>query len=222
MKKWLLILSGLLIWSVSSAQDENESMRSGGYEPATLLRNGGRPTGGFFSPTVRVTEVNEQTAMMIGAQLAVVLGHQFNVGLVANVMLSEVELYGFSPQPPQYYLPPPPRFLEMGYAGLLLEPVFFDKSLVHFTVPTVVGVGLGSRNYYRVWESGYYDYQMHKSDLFFVLEPGVNLEVNIARPLRLFAGGAYRFVLDSDLMYEKSDAALSGFSLNIGLKAGWF
>lgn len=199
------------------AQEENKIVTRS-YNQSTLLRDGGKPTGGFFAPGARITEVNDQAALMVGAQLAMVLGHQFNIGAVINVMLTENNTYETS----QYIHHHPPRFLEMGYAGLLLEPVFFDKSIIHFTVPTIIGIGAGSQNYYRIWESEYYNYYGHRSDMFFVLEPGLNAEVNIANALRFFAGGSYRFVMDSDVLYTNSDAALSGVSFNFGLKVGWF
>ncbi len=215
---FLLLLSSFMFCSVYGQENEDSQIRTGRYEQKTLLRNGGGVTGGFFAPGVRITEVNDQAALMVGGQLAMVLGHQFNIGAVINVMLTENETYDYL----EFIHHQPPRFLEMGYAGLLLEPVFFDRSVVHFTLPTIIGVGAGSRNFYRMWEEGYYNYYGHKSDMFFVLEPGLNVELNVARALRFFAGGSYRFVMDSDLLYNDSDAQLSGLSFNFGLKVGWF
>src|SRR5690606_14207081 len=218
-KLFLLLLSSFMISSIYG-QEENETIRTGKYDQKTLLRNSGGVTGGFFAPGVRITEVNDQTTLMVGGQLARVLGHQFNIGAVINVMLTDNEAFTYSLGPSPFL--PPTRYLEMGYAGLLLEPVFFDRSVIHFSVPTIVGVGVGSTNYYRIWEQGYYDYYGHRSDMFFVLEPGLNAELNVARALRFFAGGSYRFVMDSDLLHNNSDAQLSGFSFNVGLKVGWF
>jgi len=218
-KLFLLLLSSFMICSIYG-QEENETIRTGKYDQKTLLRNGGGVTGGFFAPGVRITEVNDQTALMVGGQLAMVLGHQFNIGAVINVMLTDNEAFTYSLGPSPFL--PPTRYLEMGYAGLLLEPVFFDRSVIHFSIPTIVGVGVGSTNYYRMWEQEYYDYYGHRTDMFFVLEPGLTAELNVARALRFFAGGSYRFVMDSDLLHNNSDAQLSGFSFNVGLKVGWF
>ena len=211
----MLIVGAALLSCVGLFAQEDQSSQNKRYEQSTLLPEGGRPTGVFIAPGARISEVNDQTSVFAGGQLAMVLGHQFNVGIAVYAMLSETEseLNSIS-----FF---PPKYLEMGYAGMLLEPVFFDRSVVHLTIPTIVGIGAGSTNYYRIWEEGYYDYSGHRSDVFFVVEPGANVEVNIARPLRLYAGGSYRFVVESDL-YPDSDQSLSGFSINFGLKLGWF
>lgn len=218
MKQTFSLLAAFILCTTTWAQEsESKKINTGrSYDQATLLRDGGRPTGGFIAPSARITQVNDQTAVMAGGQLAMVLGHQFNIGLAVYGMLSQTETY-------QSNLPfyQSPRYLEMGYAGLLLEPVFFDRSIVHFTVPTIIGIGAGSTNYYRIWEEGYYDYYAHRGDVFFVVEPGLNAELNIAKPLRLFAGGSYRFVMESDLL-PNSDDQLSGLSFNFGIKVGWF
>jgi len=209
----VIFLSMLIGFSALAQSDQKPKPER--YEANTLLKDGGRPTGGFFAPGAKVTDVNGQGSIMAGAQMAMVLGHRFNIGAVAYMLLSETN----SGQTVLSFMPP--RFLEMGYAGLLLEPVFFDRSMFHLTVPTIIGIGAASMNYYRIWDRGYYNYSGHRTDAFFVLEPGANLELNVAKALRFYAGGSYRLVMDSKL-FHGSDQSLSGISFNFGLKVGWF
>lgn len=201
----------LMAFNLKAQSDESRKR----YEANTLLKDGGRPTGGFFAPGAKVTDVNGQASIMAGAQMAMVLGHRLNIGIAGYALLSETYSKELS------FLHFPPQFLEMGYAGLLLEPVFFDRSVFHLTLPAIIGIGAASTNYYRIWDQGYYEYGNHRADAFFVLEPGANLEVNVAKALRFYAGGSYRFVIDSQL-FDRSDQRLSGFSFNFGLKVGWF
>lgn len=186
-------------------------------KPKTLLNEGGRPTGGFFSPEAKIAQLDGQTTVFAGAKMAMVLGHQFNIGMAGFGMLSQPDNY-ISPLMnggvAEY------KLTNMGYFGVYMEPVFFNKSVVHLTVPAIVGIGVGQSEHYW-YSNGNFWNGATMTDSFLVLEPGVNVELNIARALRFFAGGSYRFVLDSNLMPD-SDERLSGLSINFGLKIGWF
>jgi hypothetical protein len=108
--------------------------------------------------------------------------------------------------------------LEMAYVGLLLEPVFFNKSVVHFSVPVILGPGIASVRNSRIWESGSYNVY---SDVFGIVEPGLNLEVNLTRILRFNLGASYRFVIDSDIP-GADDKRLSDIAIMAGFKIGWY
>ncbi len=52
-----------------------------------------------------------------------------------------------------------------------------------------------------------------------MVEPGVQVEVNLTRYLRLTTGAAYRYV--DDLHRERTASAdLTGLTLSVGLKGG--
>jgi hypothetical protein len=56
---------------------------------------------------------------------------------------------------------------------------------------------------------------------FFVVEPGLEVEVNITRFFKIGIGASYRLVRESDLS-TVSDNDLSGFSGGLSLKFGKF
>ncbi|MBI5219798.1 MAG: hypothetical protein HY958_12795 [Bacteroidia bacterium] len=58
-------------------------------------------------------------------------------------------------------------------------------------------------------------------DQFFIIEPGLELELNLVRYCRIAFGGYYRFTSGIDLAGVKKDA-LNGFSAGITLKFGYF
>ncbi|NQX92539.1 MAG: hypothetical protein HRT74_10530, partial [Flavobacteriales bacterium] len=116
-------------------------------------------------------------------------------------------------------------YYEMGYGGLFFEPVFFSRSVVHFTTPVLIGAGGIGESRTQLFnpenEDSWEDPNFYRSDFFFVLEPGVSLEVNLFRHLRLKAGVSYRFMEDVEL--PNTDlATLEGWNANVGLRVGWF
>ncbi len=97
--------------------------------------------------------------------------------------------------------------LAFGYGGPSVNVIFFPESLVHFDVGALVGWG-GART--GSLETG-----------VFVLEPEVNLELNITHNMRLALGASYRHVT------EVSGATgiapdFSGFTGTLALRFGTF
>jgi len=214
MKKYFLFAVLAICLLNVSAQ---EVVQTRGYQPKTLLKEGGRLTGGYFAMQPKLTYLADQVSLLVGANMAMVLGHQLNIGLAGYALSSDVDVnyvmingywqtYAFT------------GVLEFAYAGILLEPVFFNKSAIHFTAPLIFGPGIGSVRDTRIWENGSSNVG---SDAFWVVEPGLNLELNITKVLRFNAGASYRFVFDSDLP-GMSDKFLSDIAIMAGLKIGWY
>jgi len=214
MKKYIIL--AILAVSMLSLHAQ-EVVQNLGYQPKTLLKDGGRPTGGYFAMQPKVTFFADQVSILTGASMAMVLGHQFNIGLAGYVLTSDVNvdyfLFNSIWQTFAYN-----GLLEFAYVGIILEPVFFNRSVVHFTTPLIAGPGVGSLGNKRIWDEGN---NIIRSDLFWVVEPGLNLELNITKVLRFNAGASYRFVFDSDLP-QLSDRSLSDIAFTAGLKIGWY
>ena len=85
--------------------------------------------------------------------------------------------------------------------------------LAHLSLHTLIGGG----NIY------YHDYYWRTSgdDVFFVMEPGIDLELNVSRCFRFGLGGTYRFV-NGISMPEFTDQDMSGFSVALTFKFGRF
>jgi hypothetical protein len=110
-----------------------------------------------------------------------------------------------------------------GYGGFLLEPIIAGKSPVHVSFPILIGGGGVSLVDMYGWEdwghdpAGYeYDY-----DAFFVIEPAVELEFNLARFFRMAAAVSYRHTSDIQLAQTEKDA-LRGFNYGVTFKFGKF
>jgi hypothetical protein len=125
--------------------------------------------------------------------------------------------------------------------GVKLEYILKPNAKVHTTFPLIIGNGFArndsvnrdfGNNYNR--QRGNKRSSMHdgigNGNRFFVIQPGVNIEANLAKYVRVFAGVNYRFVSKysnkNSAIAVNSDSisanAVSGISATVGLKIGLF
>jgi len=218
MKK--LILTTLIFVCVASlfAQEteviysEKEDKR-----PMNTLFGDDKGFGGHLSLNARGAEFYDETALFLGGELVFTLSHALNLGVAGYGMPTRIEYQDTQND----YLAD--LNLEFGYGGLFVEPVFFDQQVVHFTVPVLIGAGWAalSDDSFLNNPGGVNNFRIYQESVFFVFEPGINLEVNLVRHIKLAFGGSYRLVNGSDLN-QIADSDLSGFSFGGGIRVGWF
>ncbi|MCU0612045.1 MAG: hypothetical protein MUE60_09690 [Candidatus Eisenbacteria bacterium] len=189
-----------------------------GFEPETLYR-GDIDHGGFGGPVVKLTEIADEFGVIAGVRGGWIIDHRLTLGAGVygmasqNMELDPMEIGGV---PGQEYR------LEVGYAGLELEFAAQPHRLMHVTLQTLVGGG--GVAYLEGERAGHWDdedAQTLSSDGFFIAEPGINLELNVAKPFRVALGASYRFVTDVDLQ-GLANEDLSGLGATITLKFGSF
>jgi hypothetical protein len=92
-----------------------------------------------------------------------------------------------------------------------MEPIFFAKSPIHFSVPITIGAGgiyAWNEDYFNdPWEHGYYEYH-DDWDTFFVVEPGLELDMTVVKFMRISLGATYR-ITDDIQMQNNDDIAVS-------------
>ncbi|MGB1243522.1 MAG: hypothetical protein ACPG49_13425 [Chitinophagales bacterium] len=183
-------------------------------EMETLL-NQKTSFGGFLAFSAKVADINGQAGVLTGGQLAMVLNHSLNIGLAGYGLATNVNANYMDVSGKDY-------FFEMGYGGLLIEPVIGTNKLVHISVPIILGGGWAGVTDERFYEVGFdYDHDVVESDVFWVVEPSVNVEVNIWKIARIGFGMGYRYLGDTNFE-NTTDADMSGLSGNITFKLGWF
>lgn len=111
--------------------------------------------------------------------------------------------------------------LGIGYGGMFLEYHLFPKSLIHFSIGVLGGVG--GLQYWQEGEDDEFDDEDkdYPSDVFWVVEPELNAYINITRFCRLGIGASYRYIDDIDL----EGVAEKGFrrmSATLTASFGWF
>jgi hypothetical protein len=173
-------------------------------EDETLI--GSQPSIGWFGgPVLKFSEINDECAFFTGGCGGLVLNHTLIIGGAGYGLANEIEV--------NEALYPEFRLLEMGYGGVVLGYVNRSRKAVHLSFHSLIGAGGLS------YRSHYYDYR--HDDIFFVAEPGIDLELNLTRYFRLGCGATYRLVRGVDID-GLTDEALSGPSATLTFKIGRF
>jgi len=214
------IIIGLFLFASNFivAQDSEPKLR-------TLIGNGHKMDhGGWGAPTLMYSRILDQDALLVGIRGGWLVDHRLTIGIAGYGLISEVN----NPAYDQYLLEQgnpveeKSRF-QTGYGGLLIEPIIAYSSPIHLSLPIIIGAGgFGyTTSYYdRDAETHPYDH-LKGGHSYFVLEPGVDLELNIFPLLRLGLGASYRFTSDLDMEATPADA-LQGWNGSMAIKIGAF
>jgi len=202
-------------------RESRQTRHHDGHEIKTIFRNNGS-TGGYAAFSNKFTTINGDYANMVEVYGGWYLNHRVLIGIGGAATTNYI------PVEPQYSVNPNGRMsYEYIQAGLMTEYVIASDHAVHLAFQVFAGGG-GTLQYERPnWRDDDWDdwddvdYYDHDEDFFYVLEPGVKIEVNVFRWLRFCPGVSYRLAYDSNSR-GLSDDALSGTSVNMTLKIGKF
>lgn len=155
------------------------------------------------APMFKFSQMNETFAFLAGGKLGWIINSQYLVGVEGYWLVNDVpgpEIGGIL-QPD----------LALKYGGLSLEYLIMPQNTVHFSVATLAGMG-----------SVAYDYSSVKDDdTYWVVEPSVNVYVNMTEYLKLGLGVGYRYISDTDLGGLKGDD-LRGVAATLSINFGSF
>jgi hypothetical protein len=210
--KNLFVLLVLLALSFGASAQVPDKMQ-------TLFGGQGKTHHGFyFAPVLKVSSLGNETALFTGLKGAWTINRSVSLGF---------EGYGLAPTITLDNILATEKVRPlMGYGGFFIEPIIQSNKLIHLTIP--VGFGAGWVGYVKDWEHHKYnsDYDYDKDDLvddhvFWVIEPGVNAELNVAKFFRVGLGASYRITQDVKMTNTASDYA-RGMNYNLVLKFGRF
>lgn len=195
MKKTLLAILVLILSVPLLAQEE---------EVETLL-SGDIDHGGFGGPVVKFGNIYDESAVLVGGRGGWIIDHFVSLGGGGYGLVTEITTR-------------PDEFLLMGYGGFEMEFIIASNRVLHSTIGTLVGAG-GFSSHDRNFNEDF-DPE-NQGDAFFVMEPSVNAELNVARFMRINAGVSYRYTNGADKL-GITDTDLSGLNGVITLKFGAF
>ncbi len=212
MKKVVTILSTILLITMSYGQVEQEEFtkkQKSNDEIVTLLGKS-NAIGGFGGVSVLYSQIDDKDAFVFGARGGVILGHVFAMGFGGAGFINDYhidEVYG-------------KVSLAGGYGGIFFEPIILPRFPVHLSIPVLVGAG--GVAYTSIDESRWdNEPYVEDSEAFLVIEPGLELEMNITKFFRFSFGGYYRYTSDIELLNTPKDV-LNGFSAGVNFKFGKF
>ena len=168
MKKLVTVLLVVLFSYPAMAQDE------------TLLK-GEVESGGYGGPIFKVGQINGSTGVFVGGQGGWIINHSFVLGGKGYGLVNIVDIEGSENLE-----------LDFGCGGVLLEYIFSSNKLLHLGINTMIGAG-GVRYAEKDYSNDLEELDYNASS-FFVLEPGVNIDLNHSSYFRIGDGATYRYV----------------------------
>ena len=186
-------------------QDENDDEVTYVKHKKTKYRHRGRiktltgngyHSGGFGAVSFRYSEFKDETIVMAGFRGGWIINRTLAIGLEGHGLIPTAEF--------ENLLPDRDAVLLGGYGGMFLEPILFSNEIVHVTFP--VAAGAGWLGFHDDWEDNEPDdEEIIDDDVFWYIEPGVAVEINVARHFRIALGMSKRFTQDLDLDFASSD-----------------
>lgn len=222
MKKIIIVVSLCLFLGIATfAQEESNHHLVKNGEIRTLFHDGNFLHGYYLGISGGYAQVDNKDALTFGIKGAYLPCHNLAIGLAANVFAD--------PNENLYYKNisgTTGGYLQGGYGGLLIEPILMPTQPVHIAFPILIGGG----GAYYVNENHYNDHEWNwddeddnviDDDAFFIVEPGMEVQMNIFKFMRFSVGASYRFTSGLDLQNSDSDM-LNGFSTTASLRFGKF
>jgi hypothetical protein len=171
--------------------------------------------GGFGAVSFKASEFNNKDIIMAGFRGGWIINRSMAIGFEGYGIIPTAEYENIDPD-----IPLASRSVG-GYGGMFLEPIIFSNKVVHVTFP--VAAGGGWIGYIVDWEENhnFYSNDLIDEDVFWYVEPGAALELNVARNFRINMGASYRFTKDLELV-NTSSSAFDAWNYFLTLKFGSF
>ena len=184
------------------------------------LFHGELESGWYGGPLFKAGQINGETGFFVGGQGGWIINHRFVLGGKGYILVNPVDIEGLQN-----------IVVGFGCGGTLLEYIIASNKLLHFNIESMIGIG-GVYNDVKVYKKDH-DPIDYTGDACLVLEPGINLMLNVAKNFKIGMGATYRYV--SGINYDPgdgnvsivdydtlSDSNLTGFSAQVVLKFGVF
>jgi len=214
MKKLFLILFAMIIALPIYSQNNNTEVK----QEETLFGGGEMKSGGYGAPEVKFTNFNKEFGVLVGGRGAWIINSSFAIGGAGYGLVTSHSI--------QNYLTnyDTKAYFRTGYGGLYLSYINSSNDLVHFTINSLIGGGGASytssiSDFFN--DEGRYHSHVYESTAYFVFEPSLGMEINVAKIFRIELTAGYRFISGLDLSRTKN-SDFSGFSGAIAFKFGKF
>ena len=226
MKKTILLFMAIIVGAIGMAQ-ENDSKSTQEYR--TLFNSDKITHGGYGAVLLNYSQIDGKDAFLAGMRGMWLINHGIGIGIGGYGFVNDLkfEQHSVDGNQSEYSL-------AGGYGGLVIEPIIGAKHPVHVSIPVLIGAGgvaliRDYRKPYPPYHDEYYPYS-EDADAFFVFEPGVEVEFNMVKFLRIGLGAYYRYTSNVSLsqwnyvdnMYEDHSPDMKGFSFGLSLKFGKF
>jgi hypothetical protein len=221
--KTIFMISAVLMSATAFAQEveTKEPEPKDDYHIQTVFKGGANSIRGYGALTNKFTTIRGEYANLVGAYGGVLINHKFMIGLGAAALTNTLEV------PLQYSADPTLDLnYEYGQFGLMTEYILGSNKAFHVSFDLFSGAGFTLQNERENWHDDDdfdwdEDHDSMDTNWFFVVEPGVQFEINVFKWMRFAPGISYRAAFGSDGMGMR-DSDISNISYNATLKFGRF
>lgn len=182
------------------------------------LLNKGNDLNGFGGTDLRISDFKGERGLMVGAYGGLIINRKYLFGVAGYGLVTNLEFEGTVPNQAD----PKSLNLHGGYGGILIGASIAPKELVHISLPLLLGAGS-----FEVVDKNFFTNNLPDSEftientIFFVVEPGIEIELNISNYFRLGFGASYRYITGTELQ-NVVDEDVSGGTGMISLRFGRF
>jgi hypothetical protein len=233
MKKIVFVFVSLVMTFSAFSQGDHPTELKPDDDPQikTLFGDGSHkkpiPLGYFFEMNAGYTQFGGKNVFLPGINIGMIVNHNWSVGLAGSLIGNPGNLFIENIYHTETGSAMLGAYLVGGYGGGLLEYTAFPRSVVHFSVPVIIGAG-----YFAYLDDYYFDKDYYHNgssmnfntidyNVCFVIEPGIKAEFNIIKKLRFGVGVSYRYSPNFELE-NTSTELLNQFTGRVSLRFGKF
>ena len=173
--------------------------------------------GGFAGPVLKYSQMLDEDALLVGLRGGWIIGHSLYIGAAGYGLVNRIVSLRYESGPDSGMI----NHLGLGYGGLELGFILASDRIVHIASQVLFGAGGAMHTNRDNWEDFEWDMDEHDGDAFFILEPAIDIELNVTSFFRICIGASYRFITGIE-MDEFKNSDLNGFSGVFTLKFGRF
>ena len=193
---FMLIFSGMV--SMAQAYKSEPIGDIDRQSDIKTLTGSGHHSGAFGAVMFKASEFKDKTFAMMGLRGGWIINRSVAIGIEAQGIIPSAKFENINPDPDEKAI------LLGGYGGLFIEPVLFSNNVIHITFP--IASGAGWLGYHEDWEDDSIrrNNELIDDDVFWYVEPGVGMEINVTRHFRMNFGVTKRFTQDLELVDTKN------------------
>ena len=179
-----------------------------GFAQDEMLFSGEVESGGFGGPVFKASQLNGESAILLGGHGGWLMNHKLLIGGGGYGLINEIGIEGLDD-----------TSLSFGYGGAYAEYIISSSKLLHLSIGSMFGIGgVGYTRNSSDDEDAIID---DDGESFLVIEPSINVNLNVNKHFRLSVGASYRHI--NEVSYQDRNASdLNGYSLQIFAKMGLF
>jgi hypothetical protein len=217
MKHLFLMLVIIVFATQSMAQqiikiDDFEEPVKADNEIQTIFKRNKRD--GFYGAvSMGYSPINNNHGLVLSARGCWILDQWFTIGLGGTALSNSMNYDDVLLDNYTY----DKTYMAGGYGGFIIEPILAPRKPIHLSFPILIGGGAAA----LIEEDSQMMPYSNVEDVFFVVEPGIELEVNFTKWLRVAVFATYRYTTDIEIKDVRDDA-LRSYSTGLTFKAGLF